>query len=316
MFRFNFLKCFCVIAMFVMMFVVWDGEASAAESGPINFPAGSSGIMIGQAPPFPGVFLELKTSYTGSDALYDNNADEINYLDWKLKAFTETFRIIPRYKNKILGADAFSQVIIPLVHLDGSLSAYGHEVYDETETGLGNITISPLVLDWNKGTNHFVTGLDIATEIGSYDKNNNLNPATGYTSIIPVVAFRHNDPQGLDFGLKVAPLFNLENRHTDYKTGTILTVENVTGWNFGKLKVGVVGGYTQQLTDDEQDGSKIRDNRMKKLNIGPSVSYMFKSFVLEVNFQKGLIAENTTKDDMVYVNISMPLTMPPMMKKH
>lgn len=311
MFKIKCVKKVFMYSFFVLILLVMFNckDASAAEAGPINFPAGSSGVMIGQAPPFPGLFLDIKTSYTSSKGMYDGSGNKIDGYDWNMNAYVETVRIIPRYSFKLLGATLYSQLVIPMVYVESSLSVQGHEVFDESESGIGNITITPLIMEWQKGIHRYTLGLDIATEIGTYDKNKNANPASGYNSIIPVLAYRYNDPKGLDFGLKISPLFNLENTSTDYKTGTILTVENCTAWNFGALKIGIVGGYTQQLEGDELEGSDI-GNKMKHLNVGPSITYQLGRYMINMNYQKGIIAENTTMNDAFYISVSMPAFMP------
>ena len=311
----------CIAVVLLAMCMLLPLHAVAAESGAVNYPAGSPGTLVGEFPSIPGLFGVSQTSYTTSKGLYDNDGDKIN--DFEMDAWAETFRLVASYPTKFLGANLYSQLVIPVVKLENSLTVSTpggpFEVFDDSDSGLGNIIISPLIMNWHKpdSNSYYTIGLDIATTWGaSYDADKPVNVATGYSSFIPVLAYRYDVPNGIDLGVRASYLINQENSDTDYDSGDMLCLDLFGGWNFGKWQVGITGGYTQQLTDDEQNGNEIDNHRMKLLQLGPSITYMNGPMIIEVNYQKGLLAENTSKNDSFWLNFTLPLYVPGMGGRH
>jgi hypothetical protein len=107
--------------------------------------------------------------------------------------------------------------------------------------------------------------------------------AVGYTSYQPVLAIRHNDPNGLDLGISNRLLFNDKNSDTHYRSGTAYVADFIGGWNFGKWKVGVTGSYLNQFTDDRQNGTDITGNRTRSFAMGPTVAYNAGTFSINMN---------------------------------
>lgn len=290
----------------------------AAEPGALNYPAGSPGIFIGQFPPIPGVFGISQLSYTSSNALYDSSGDELKDDDFNLDVWVETLRFLASYPGQLFGAHLYSQLVVPIVlDIDSSLSVstpFGpHEVFNDDDAGLGNITVSPLIMSWKlpESPQYFTLGLDIALEGGaSYDEDSSVNAGTGYTTIMPTVAYRYAAPDGLDLGLKLALMYNLENDATNYKTGDMIALDFMAGWNFGKWKVGIVGGYTDQFNADEENGVEVDDHELRSLVMGPSLAYSIGPMQININYQKGLLAENTAMSDSFWLNFTFPLYVP------
>lgn len=297
----------------------------ASEDGPLNYMPGSPANLLGEFPPIPGLFVVSQTSYSTSDALYDHKGDK-EEIDFSLDAWAQTFRFLYSYSDKLWGANAYSQLVLPLVSVDGNASVDTHSpagvisIFDEKDSGLGNPCISPIILNWqNRESHHYYTvGLDIALEsLASYDKDKSVNAGTGYTSIMPVVAYRYdNKPNGLDLGIKGNLLFNLENSDTDYQSGNMVCLEFVGGWNFGGLKAGVVGAYTRQYQDDRQNGSDLADSKMETLVMGPSLAYSKGPFIININYQKGVLTKNAPESDIFWLNIALPLYVPPSARPH
>lgn len=290
----------------------------AAENGPINYIAGASGVFIGEFPPIPGLFVVSQTSHITSNALYDGNGDKIAEDDFDFSVWAQTFRFVASYPKQLWGANLYSQLVVPIVNVDNSLTvntAQGSlDIFDDSDTGLGNLTLSPLILNWQKKASHqyFTLGLDIALEAGaSYEKDRQVNAGTGYTSIIPVLAYRYDNPNGLDVGIKAHPMFNLKNDYTHYDSGDMLIAEFTAGWNFDNWKPGIVGGYTHQYEADEDNGTKVDDSELRSLNIGPSITYSKGPLIVNLNYQKSVIAENTSMNDAFWLNFTLPLYVPP-----
>ncbi|WP_422823804.1 SphA family protein [Variovorax robiniae] len=277
------------------------GSSLAFENGISPFPAGSTGEYVGALPPIPGLFALEQFHYTTSNGLYDNDGNK-RPVPFSLSASSATTRLLAAYPVTVLGANLYSQLVIPAVSLRTEVA--GHAGKD---SGLSNTTVSPAILRWSLTPQaSLVAGLDIALATGSYSPTR-PSVAVGYTSIQPVLAFRQTDPNGLDIGLSNRLLFNRENGDTHYRSGSGYIAEFTAGWNFGAWKVGVVGAYLNQFRDDEQRGAVINGNRARSFALGPSIEYHAGPISISVNYQRGIYAANTTKNNILGIGVTIPL---------
>ncbi|MDA9520583.1 hypothetical protein XI06_09445 [Bradyrhizobium sp. CCBAU 11434] len=295
--------------------------AMAAENGVTNYPAGSPGIFVGAFPPIPGLFAISQTNYTSANGLYDGSGNKLP-IPFQLSAVSETVRFLASYPGEFFGAHVYSQLVVPYVHLDNSNPGGTFQA-----NGFANLTISPVILNWALSPTQSVTlGLDIMPNTGTYSPNKPLNVGTNYTTISPTVAYRYADPKGFEFAVAPRLLINGTNSESvnpftqmmqQYKSGDALVVDFTAGYNFGKWKAGIVGGYTQQYTDDTVNGIKafnaagIQDgNRLRSLNFGPSLSYDLGTMQINLNYQHTFYVENGTKADTVWANLAFPIWVP------
>lgn len=278
-------------------------NALAMESGVSPY-QGSSGEYIAAMPPIPGLFAVQQTNYTSADKLYDLHGDKLP-VPFKMTTRATTTRLLASW-GKYGDANLYSQLVLPLVSLD--LSVMGH---GDDDKGLSNVTVSPLVASWRLSPESSLTaGLDIALRSGSYKSTNMANVAVGYTSWQPVLAYRHNTPNGFDFGISNRLLLNQRNGDTGYKSGSAYVGEFTAGWNFGPWKVGAVGSYVNQFSDDKQGGASI-GNRMRSFSMGPSLAYNAGPVMINVNYQRGIYAANASKSNAIWVNVAIPLSVKP-----
>ncbi len=316
MLKFKWIKI-TLMALAVILGMNTPSAVLAAENGALNYPAGSPAVFIGEFPPIPGLFAVSQTSYTASDSLYDANGDKIEDQDFELVAWVETFRFLVSYPYRLWGANLYSQLVLPLVSVESSLTIstpYGpYEAFDDSDSGLANIAIAPVILNWHQPESYqYITfGVDFVLYSGaSYDEENSVNAATGYNTIMPQVAYRYDDPNGFDLGFKANLMFNLENGATNYDTGDMLVLDLLAGWNVGKWKLDIVGGYTHQYASDQKNGNDVNNSKLRSLNMGPSITYSAGPLIVNVNYQKGLLAENSSMNDTFWLNIALPLYVP------
>lgn len=128
-------------------------------------------------------------------------------------------------------------------------------------------------------------------------------PITG-----PYSQVRHitiNDHQGLEFAAVGRVIFNTENPDTNYRSGNELVIDYAAGWNFGPTKVGVVGYYLHQFTDDEGPSVAADGHRGKAFAIGPSLSYSFgQGSQASASWQHDIFAENRAQGDTMWLNFA------------
>ncbi|CCD90959.1 conserved exported hypothetical protein [Bradyrhizobium sp. ORS 375] len=295
--------------------------AWAAENATTNYPAGSPGIFLGTFPPIPGLFAISQTNYTSANGLYDGQGNKLP-INFKLSAVSETMRFLASYPGEFLGAHIYSQLVVPVVHLESSNPGGSFQA-----NGLANITFSPVILHWALSPVQSLTvGLDLMPNTGTYSARQPLNVGTNYTTISPTVAYRYADPKGFEFA--VAPRLLLNGTNTDsvdaftqmsqqYRSGDALVLDFNAGYNVGAWKFGMVGGYTHQYQDDKINGVKafnlagIQDgNRLKSLNLGPSLSYNAGAYQINLNYQHTFHVENGTRSDTVWANLAFPIWVP------
>nr|WP_280189326.1 transporter [Delftia sp. PS-11]KAJ8745604.1 transporter [Delftia sp. PS-11] len=276
-------------------------NALAMEGGVSPFPAGSTSEYIAAMPPIAGLFAVQQTSYTSSEQLNDAHGDKLP-VPFKMTARSTTTRLLASWGTQLAGASLYSQLVLPLVSLD--LSVAGHAGSDK---GLSNVTVSPLIARWGLSPESNVTaGLDIALRSGSYRADRMANVAVGYTSWQPILAYRYKQSEGLDVGISNRLLLNQRNGDTGYRSGNAYVGEFTLGWNSERWKVGAVGSYVNQFSDDRLGGTSV-GNRMRSFAIGPSIAYNAGPFMVNVNYQRGLYAANTSKSNAIWVNVAIPL---------
>ncbi|KWB40506.1 hypothetical protein WL34_09300 [Burkholderia cepacia] len=275
-------------------------EAQAFEGGISPYPAGAVGTNIANLPPIPGLFALEQFNYSFANGLYGNDGKKLP-IPFHTSVFSETTRLLAAYPFHLLGANVYTQLVIPVVSLHSTV--FGQS---GTQNGLSNITLTPVLLQWNLSPNLAIaSGIDVAFETGSYSPVKS-SVAVGYTSVQPVISIRYNVPNGIDVALANRFLLNLKNGATDYSSGDGYVAEFNAGWNFGPWKLGVVGAYLNQFSDDKAGGVRV-GNRMRTFGIGPSVVYDARSWNVNLNYQQGIYAANTAKSSSVWLNIAIPL---------
>lgn len=273
--------------------------AQAAENGITQYSPGSAQFFAGGMPPFPGFYFVSQTSYFSADRTNDSNGDRTP-VDIKVKALAETLRFLYISDIDVAGADVWAQLVVPVVHLDMSLP-FGND----KSTALADITVSG-GLAWHPDRyNTFVAGIDIAAPTGGYDVSELANVGTNHWSFQPTLAYHYSDPEGLEFAGAARLIINTENQDTDYTSGNELVIDYAVGWNFDKLRVGAVGYYLQQFTDDSGPTAPADGKRGKGFAIGPSLTYSFNpGMQLSASWQHDVVAENRLQGDTVWVNFA------------
>ena len=278
----------------------------------INYPVGAAGSNNAGFPPIPGLFVLQQFSYSSANGLYGDDGKKLP-IPFSNEAFVGTTRILLSYPVTLPGnGHLYSQLILPVVGLNTSF--FGQ---NSSTVGLANITISPFIGKWLLADNlNFATGLDVALDTGPYNPRQ-FSVATGHSSVIPVVSLRYDVPLGPDVAVTNRLLFNQRNDTTKYQSGTNYALDFQAGWNFtSKLKLGAVGGFFTQLSDDRTPLGVVgpNGNRSEYLAIGPSLTYETELFGrpinINLNYQRGVYARNTTKTSTGWLNIAIPLFVP------
>lgn len=283
----------------VLLTTTCISSAIAAENGNTQYAPGSAQFYAGSIPPFEGLYFLSQTSYYWANRTNDGDGHEIP-IDLKARALVETMRFLYVSDIHIGDAQVWGQLVVPLVHLDIS-NAFGSGI----DNNVGDIT-GTIGLSWHLDQKQsIVAGIDIAAPTGSYDKDSMANTGNNHWSFQPTAAYHYSDPEGLELAASARVIFNTENSATDYKTGDELVLDYAVGWNIGKARLGAVGYYLKQFTDDTGPGVASDGHRGEGLAIGPSFTYNFNPALnFSASWQHDVIAKNRAEGNTLWVNVA------------
>jgi hypothetical protein len=137
---------------------------------------------------------------------------------------------------------------------------------------------------------HWFGEFDVYAPIGSYDKNAAFNVGANFWTFEPFLAMTLTMPYGFEVSTRQHYLWNTKNN--DYVTygptgPTTHDMEAGQMWhmNFSAsksldfisplLRLGVVGYYGQQTTDDKLDSSSVSNSKERIFGIGPYLGYTY-----------------------------------------
>ena len=278
-----------------------SSTAALAMEGADQYPNGAENWLAGAAPPPGNYFINYAGHYNATKR--DGNGNE---LPVKVSATFDAARFLQVTNTQLLGANWGWHVILPLVHQ--TVEAPNGKV---STSGIGDITINPLVLGWHTPTWHYGVGLDINLPTGRYDKTDpRRSIGANYVSVEPIFAASYLGADGWDVSGKFMLNFKGKNTDTDYQSGTDFHMDYMVGKNFGPWGVGLSGYYLKQLTDDKQGDIKVGadGNRGQVLAIGPSIKYNLSGgTMLVAQWQHETYVKNLLSGDKLWLKLIMPL---------
>jgi len=282
-----------------LLATVCFSSAMAAENGNTQYAPGASQFYSGAIPPFEGLYFLSQTSYYWADRTNDGKGHEIP-IDLDAKAMVETLRFLYVSDIHLGSAQVWGQLIVPLVHLDIS-NSFGHGV----DNNVGDISTT-LGLSWHLDQKQaIVMGVDLAMPTGTYDKNSFANTGVNHWSVQPTAAYHYSDPEGLEVAVSARLIFNTKNTDTDYRTGNEFIFDYAAGWNIGKVRLGAVGYYIKQFTDDTGPGVASDGHRGEGLAVGPSFTYNFTPGLnVSASWQHDVVAKNRGEGNNLWVNLA------------
>jgi len=161
------MKRICYVCLMAMGIAGCLLSPAAAE----HYVNGVEGIKASTLPP-PGFYYRMYNVFYQADALNDSNGDELK-VDFDLKVFANVHRLIWISDFKFLGADYGADIIVPLVSTDMEIGAMG---VDDSQFGLGDICIEPLLLSWHGSMYDAAFGMALYVPSGDYDKTEPASP--------------------------------------------------------------------------------------------------------------------------------------------
>lgn len=274
--------------------------AHAKEPGSGDqYPNGAENWYAGAVPPPGSYFINYLGHYSGHPYAGKTKNEAV-----KVDAWFDALRYVHVTDQKLLGASWAWHVIVPLVRL--SVETPGGKY---TKSGVGDVTINPIILAWHSPEWHFAAGLDFNLPTGAYNKNDVANIGVNYASVEPILAASYLGQNGWELSTKFMYNIKGKNDDTDYRSGNEFHMDYLVGRNFGPWGLGVSGYYLKQTTNDRQAGAVVGDgNKGQVFSYGPSVKYTTRtgtSFIGQ--WQHEANVENRTGGDKVWFKLILPL---------
>lgn len=266
---------------------------------PVNL--GSTSFVDGMGGP--GTLVEQSIISYSSNTITDNQGKSINQSS-DIEIFSAVTLIAHITKEKIWGGYYGFEMLIPSTKLNV-------EIFDNNqESGLGDMSISPLILQWvdkqlfNLPFNHRLN-LSFIVPSGRYDKHKSLNVGNNVLSFNPHYAFTLGLTQKSEFSMRAHYLWNGKNhdpyssqdlRHT--QAGQAFHVNFAGSYQFrNDLRVGISSYYLKQLNQHEANNEPLSNSLEEVFAIGPGLRYQSTLLTLHANAYFESSAKNRSKGE-------------------
>ncbi len=307
------MKKFLALLILLYLLSISAVSAQAAEGGYSNYIPGTYGDFAAA--------VEPPTKFTVRNDIYYYQADGARSVrsglieaDADLEFIMDFLTLLYKPDVEILGAHYAFGVFIPIVHadIDTGIRLGNLQVRRQEDTfGLGDITLIPAVLYWNRGNYHFALAEYIVTPTGEYDTDDLANTGLNYWTFDTDVTVTYlNEKTGQDYSINIGYNYNTENSDTDYQTGQELHIDYMINQFLSESwAIGIHGFYLKQVTGDSGDGAILGDFKAEAAGVGPALLWNTKSFGREVTFIAKWLheyhAERRFEGDHVFVSFAM-----------
>lgn len=255
------------------------GTLGATEGGGSSYPVGVetnfSGIMLPE-----GANLLLYDQHYAADHVRgDNGEDNRRIAYFRSRADVLAVRLSYVWpERRLAGATLESRLVLPLPNLDLDLGidrgALPPLDRSGSASGIGDLTLAPLLLGWHGATLHQLTGVEVILPSGDYDLSRPVNAGRNYHQFAALYGVswlpgRWESSARLRYGI------NSRNPATDYRSGNELSFEFSAGYKFAPgWSAGLNGYLYRQLGADQQGGLRVGDgNRSAADAIGPYLAW-------------------------------------------
>lgn len=250
-------------------------SAHAVESGAPIIPFGvfDFGAAI-MPPPTEVPAVGLRSSFYHASQTRDN-AGNRSAVATDLSVNSVGVAVIKMTNVSILGAKYGFGAVVPIVDMKldlGIPTPVGTLNMSGRSSGVGDIQVTPLILQWTAPGLFQLAALQVQAPTGSYDKNRLINPGANHWAFTPAYAVTYITPGGLELSSNFQINFNTRNHATDYRSGIEYQQEFAVGQHIGAFTAGLGGYHYRQLSDDQ--GSTVTNgNRSQVTALGPALNY-------------------------------------------
>lgn len=273
---------------------------------PVNL--GSTSFVDGMGGP--GTLIEESFVSYSSNKITDSQGVGISQRS-RLDSFSAATLIAHITHKKIFGAYYGFEMLLPTARVS-------MDVFEKNkETGLGDASISPLILQWVNGElfnlpfNHRLN-FSFIVPTGSYDDSKQLNIGNNALSFNPHYAFTLNLSDYSELSMRAHYLWNGKNNSPnkaknlrDTQAGQAFHINIASSYQIsGHLKVGLSGYYLKQLNQHEAGGDVINDSIEQVFAVGPALQYKSSLLTLHANSYFESFAKNRPEGERLIFKIS------------
>lgn len=278
------------------------GAAEAHEPGtPIMMPTGATiGVPVGANPP-PGKYFSSRSEYFVGGLYVGETRLPV---DVTVAASAAQIHIVPG--NTIFGGTYRFMALAPIVNANVS-TPFG----SANETGLGDITISPLNLSWMLSPGIFVqTGLSFGLPTGNFSTTPGAVQlgSNAFTTAFDVGFSYLRD--GWNLSAHANYFIYGENPDTSYRSGNELLLNLTAMKDFGGFSVGPVGYWRKQVTADRNNGAfygGATSGMAEQVAVGIGFTKNFGATSLNVNYLHDVKVRDAVGGDKIQLNLTMPI---------
>jgi hypothetical protein len=179
-------------------------------------------------------------------------------------------------------------------------------------SGLGDLTVLPVMLAWKFDDWQIDATLPIYTPTGSYEKGRLGNTGLNYWTFDPTIgAVYSHKASGFNAMLHVGYAINTENPATDYQSGSLLhfegVIQQIVPAGSGFLTLGAEGFYFDQITGDTGAGATLGDFKGLTAGLGPVLGYIQplgkQSLVVELKWLTELETKKRLDGDYLWLKM-------------
>ncbi|MFH0782499.1 MAG: transporter [Pseudomonadota bacterium] len=270
-----------------------------------GYTPGSEGGMGSSLPP-PGFHYKQYNILVNTDDLRDDDGNAAVVLgpdakvNFSAKVFAQAHRFIYFTEKKIFGADYGMDLIVPIVAKDIEIKAIDLGINsDDSNIGLGDIFIEPLLLSWHKQRWDFAFGLGVQLPTGAWDYSNeaaNGDPGSGgYGNGLLTLGATYYFDEAKSWTIsaltRTVAYFG-EQDDTNYQPGD----EFIIDWGVAKqfsasenllVRPAIVGYTYWQISDDQNryDGVGTDDDRGQKYAVGAEINFFWLPRLIQFNLR-------------------------------
>jgi hypothetical protein len=301
----------------ILGFCFLAGPALAGEGGVTHVIPGAMATFADLPPTSPGGFLKpMYLNYKGS---FSAQLPTAAGLAGNVDATVNTVALVGGYTfgQTFLGGAHYSfAAALPYSWVDISanvLTPRGIKRVENSVSGLGDLTVLPVMLAWKFDDWQIDATLPIYTPTGSYEKGRLGNTGLNYWTFDPTVgAVYSHKASGFNAMLHAGYAMNTENTATQYQSGSLLHLEGVIQQFLpvgpGILSLGIEGFYFDQLTGDSGSGATLGDFKGRTYGLGPVLGYILPlenkhSLVFELKWLTELETKRRLEGDYLWLKM-------------
>ena len=255
--------------------------AQAGEGGVSHVMPGANATMLDLPPTAPGWFFKpMYINYRGDTTAKLPTAVGIVA---NAEATTNTIALGGGYgfEQKVLGAHYGVAAFVPYswVDISAETAAIGGKRIQNSVSGIGDVTIVPVLMAWKSGDVQYDFLLPIYAPTGSYKVGRLGNTGLNYWTFDPIVGVSYNNAKsGFNAAAHLGYAMNTENGDTQYKSGNVLhldaSVQQIFPLGSGLANIGAEAWYFDQLTCDSGAGATLGCFKGRTAGIGPVLGYI------------------------------------------